>query len=51
MDDQLQEMKSHLEPWPKLQREGSSQLFLGGLPKSSALRNFSGCISNVFVLR
>ncbi|XP_059754515.1 laminin subunit alpha-5 isoform X2 [Balaenoptera ricei] len=51
VDDQLQEMKSHLEPWSQLQREGSSQLFLGGLPKSDALRNFSGCISNVFVLR
>eukprot|EP00069_Balaena_mysticetus_P009618 bmy_20338T0 len=57
VDDQLQEMKSHQQPWPQPQPqpqpqpEGSSQLFLGGLPKSDALRNFSGCISNVFVQR
>lgn len=51
VDDQLQEMKPYRGPRPQSQPEGPPQLLLGGSPKSSDIRNFSGCISNVFVLR
>ncbi|MXQ85102.1 hypothetical protein E5288_WYG004112 [Bos mutus] len=51
VDDQLQEMKPYRGPRPQPQPEGPPQLLLGGSPKSSDIRNFSGCISNVFVLR
>ncbi|XP_076973275.1 laminin subunit alpha-5 [Tamandua tetradactyla] len=49
VDDQLQQMMPHqgLHPGPR----GPLQLFLGGLPESGTFRNFSGCISNVFVQR
>ncbi|MBZ3880868.1 Laminin subunit alpha-5, partial [Sciurus carolinensis] len=53
VDDQLQLTKpprvlpSGLQPPP----EGPPRLLLGGLPESGAFRNFSGCISNVFVKR
>ncbi|KAM7125584.1 laminin subunit alpha-5 [Molossus nigricans] len=54
VDDQLQQMKAHRgppRPQPQPQPEGPHQLLLGGLPESSTIRNFSGCISNVFVQR
>ncbi|XP_012628358.3 laminin subunit alpha-5 [Microcebus murinus] len=53
VDDQLQQMKSHRGPPPGLQPhpEGPPRLLLGGLPESGTFRNFSGCISNVFVRR
>ncbi|XP_036862294.2 laminin subunit alpha-5 isoform X1 [Manis javanica] len=51
VDDQLQQMKPHRGPLLGPQPEGPPQLLLGGLPGSSDFRNFSGCISNVFVLR
>ncbi|XP_007952908.2 laminin subunit alpha-5 [Orycteropus afer afer] len=53
VDDQLQQMTPHQRPRPGLQpqRDGSPRLLLGGLPESGSFRNFSGCISNVFVRR
>ncbi|KAF5920276.1 hypothetical protein HPG69_008302 [Diceros bicornis minor] len=53
VDDQLQQMKPHQEPLPRPQPqpEGPPRLLLGGLPESDTIRNFSGCISNVFVRR
>lgn len=54
VDDQLQQMKAHRgppRPQPQPQPEGPRRLLLGGLPEPSAIRNFSGCISNVFVQR
>uniref|UniRef100_A0A8C6EG09 Laminin subunit alpha-5 n=1 Tax=Moschus moschiferus TaxID=68415 RepID=A0A8C6EG09_MOSMO len=51
VDDQLQEMKPYRGPRPQPQPEGPPQLLLGGSPKADDIRNFSGCISNVFVLR
>lgn len=53
VDDQLQQMEPHGGPWPQPQPQGPSRLLLGGLPDSSSdsIGNFSGCISNVFMLR
>lgn len=52
VDDKLQQMKAHRgPPRPQPQPEGPRRLLLGGLPESGAVRNFSGCISNVFVQR
>lgn len=49
VDDQLQQMKPHRGPRPRPQPE--QPLLLGGLPESSTVQNFSGCIRNVFVQR
>ncbi|KAM5246653.1 laminin subunit alpha-5 [Ctenodactylus gundi] len=53
VDDQLQQMRSHRgsAPRPQPQPAGPPQLLLGGIPEPGSFRNFSGCISNVFVQR
>ncbi|XP_005853127.2 PREDICTED: laminin subunit alpha-5, partial [Myotis brandtii] len=55
VDDQLQQMKPHQgpppRPQPQPQPEGPHRLLLGGLGASNTIRNFSGCITNVFVQR
>ncbi|XP_021110870.1 laminin subunit alpha-5 isoform X2 [Heterocephalus glaber] len=54
VDDQLQQTRPHRGPPPRQQppTEEPPQLLLGGLSESaSSFRNFSGCISNVFVQR
>lgn len=53
VDDQLQQMKPHQgpPPRPQPQPEGPRRLLLGGLGASNTIRNFSGCITNVFVQR
>ncbi|XP_013362945.1 PREDICTED: laminin subunit alpha-5 isoform X2 [Chinchilla lanigera] len=53
VDDQLQQMKPHQASPPRQHPpEEPPQLLLGGLSESAAsFRNFSGCISNVFVQR
>lgn len=50
VDDQYQEMTPHRGPRPRPQPQ-PDKLILGGLPETSTLQNFSGCISNVFVQR
>lgn len=50
VDDQYQEMSPHRGPRPRPQPQ-PHKLVLGGLPETSTLQNFSGCISNVFVQR
>ncbi|XP_066240429.1 laminin subunit alpha-5 isoform X1 [Saccopteryx leptura] len=52
VDDQLQQTKSHRRPpRPQPQPGEPPQLFLGGFPEPSSFRNFTGCMSNVFVQR
>lgn len=55
VDDRLQQMKPHQgpppRPQPQPQPEGPYRLLLGGLGASNTIRNFSGCITNVFVKR
>ncbi|XP_004644257.1 laminin subunit alpha-5, partial [Octodon degus] len=53
VDDQLQQMRLYRGPPPRQQPpEEPPQLSLGGLSESAtSFRNFSGCISNVFVQR
>ncbi|XP_032317404.1 laminin subunit alpha-5 isoform X1 [Camelus ferus] len=53
VDDQLQQMKPHRGLWPPPppQPARAPRLLLGGWPEADTLRNFSGCISNVFLLR
>ncbi|XP_032950485.1 laminin subunit alpha-5 [Rhinolophus ferrumequinum] len=50
VDDQYQEMTPHRGRRPRPQPQ-PDKLILGGLPETSTLQNFSGCISNVFVQR
>lgn len=53
VDDQLQQMKRHqgLPPRPQAPSEKNQVLYLGGWSESGNYSNFSGCISNVFMLR
>ncbi|KAM5305915.1 laminin subunit alpha-5 [Glossophaga mutica] len=53
VDDQLQQMVPHRGPPPRPRPQPAEppRLFLGGLPEPDTFRNFSGCISNVFVQR
>ena len=53
VDDQLQQTVPHrgLPSRPRPPPTEPPQLLLGGLPESDTFRNFSGCISNVFVQR
>lgn len=55
VDDQLQQMRPHRGAPPRQHPsppEEPPQLLLGGLSEAAAsFRNFSGCISNVFVQR
>ncbi|XP_035865899.1 laminin subunit alpha-5 isoform X3 [Phyllostomus discolor] len=53
VDDQLQQMVPHRGPpaRPRPQPVEPPRLLLGGLPEPDTYRNFSGCISNVFVQR
>lgn len=51
MDDQLQQMKPRQGPPPTPQPPSQNTLYLGGLSDPGDYFHFSGCISNVFVLR
>ncbi|XP_058143271.1 laminin subunit alpha-5 isoform X3 [Dasypus novemcinctus] len=48
VDDHLQQTRPQQGPLPW---RGPPRLFLGGKPGAGPFRNFSGCISNVFVQR
>lgn len=51
VDDQLQQMKPHQGPPPGLQPQHPPRLYLGGGSTTGDAVSFTGCISNVFLLR